>query len=130
MTPTEIIEKYGLKTSNRHREFVWRRQVFCKWMVDQGFTQTHVSHLLGKHHASIINALKQFNINSKYPDFHDYCSDIYSDLYPKDEPVEQPKAEIVEVVIEGNVRELEDKILKCVSYSDFTDLQKQIRKAR
>lgn len=80
---TIIINSYGLRTKSRKRELLYLRYEFLYYCVKHlGLTLKYAGELIGKNHATVINAIKQrgWLIDTHDSEYKYLTNDIKTDL--------------------------------------------------
>jgi len=113
----EVILKYEMNTKSRKREKVYARFVVCRYLRNNGWSLTKIGEVVNRDHATVIWALKQFELLKNEIDFKYIYSAILRDLQETELTIENPL-----------ITEIEERILKCENYFQMRLLQEELIK--
>lgn len=71
----------------RVREYVYARYIYAKIMRDKGFSLAYIGDTINKDHATIIHALKQFELLKNYDDFKKMYDKVRLSLNKQERPI-------------------------------------------
>ena len=104
----EYLKARGLDKADRHREKNYQRIVLAAILREEGMPLSSIGKIMKRHHATIINMMKNYEWLKNYSDFRDLESKI--------------KAELQHYT-------LEERILKVDNMADLHWLQEEVRKS-
>lgn len=113
----EVVLKYELNTKSRKREKVYARFVICRYLRNQGRSLTAIGKVINRDHATVLWALKQFELLKNELDFKYIYSVVLRDLQETESSIENPL-----------ISEIEERILKCENYFQMRLLQEELIK--
>ena len=113
----EVVLKYELNTKSRKREKVYARFVICRYLRNQGRSLNAIGKVINRDHATVLWALKQFELLKNELDFKYIYSVVLRDLQETESSIENPL-----------ISEIEERILKCENYFQMRLLQEELIK--
>jgi len=113
----EVVLKYELNTKSRKREKVYARFVVCRYLRNKGLSLTAIGNVINRDHATVLWALKQFELLKNEIDFKYIYSVVLRDLQETELTIENPL-----------ISEIEERILKCENYFQMRILQEELIK--
>jgi len=141
-----------IKKRRRLTPYIYARSIFCKIMLDEGYTKTNIGLALYNHHATVIHSLKMFEIyHSQDKLFREYYNECRQYLKDMDEKINHDvttyglqeesvkefvscsvnnlKSEVLELKIINNTLKRENKYLhsQVQEYEKYNDIVKIIR---
>ena len=76
-----------LMKETRVREYVYARFIYAKIMRDKKFSLTYIGNTINKDHATIIHALKQFELLKNYDDFKKMYDKVRVAMHKEERPI-------------------------------------------
>ncbi len=141
-----------IKKRRRLTPYIYARSIFCKIMLDEGYTKVNISLALDKSHATVIHSLKMFEIYYSHDRlFREYYNECRQYLKEMDEKIDHDvttyklqeesveefvscsinnlKSEVLELKIINNALKRENKYLhsQLQEYERYDDIVKTIR---
>lgn len=104
----EYVQFNQLDKPNRHREKNYKRIILANILREEGITMAEIGKIMNRHHATIINMMKNYVFLKNYADF---------------------RREEARIKKELECYTLEEKILKVDNMADLHWLQEEIRKS-
>ena len=141
-----------IKKKTKLTQYIYARSIFCKIMLDEGYTKKNISLALGRCHATVIHSIKMFEIYYSHDRlFREYYNECRQYLKDMDENIEHDvttyelqeqrveeflscsvnnlKSEVLELKIINNALKRENKYLhsQVQEYERYGDIVKTIR---
>ena len=141
-----------IKKRRRFTPYIYARSIFCKIMLDEGYTKTNIGLAIGMHHATVIHSLKMFEMyythDKLFKEYYNECRQYtqdFSEMIDYDITthgvqerkvkgffscgINNLKAEVLELKIINNALKRENKYLhsQVQEYEKYNDIVKTIR---